>query len=199
MAHHDPPQDTTLPEPHASRGMWQSFTGLFPLVFSVPILIFRLWAVGIVVGIITSVCVIVFHLKQRQGVTALDIGTLLFGLVNAVLYFGFGNTFLVSHLDVLIYTLLFGQVAIMQLRGEAWTTQYAKRSVSPDVWETRAFREANRFSSLVWGAAFLLCDLAALFGPVALIRLYLPIALLVVTAVATPRLSQWRARQFIAA
>lgn len=181
------------PRPNAERtpAMWRSFTGLIPLLLSIPLLLFQAWAVGIAVGITSSLVVLAYHFTRGQGITSLDIMTLAFGMLNAVLYFGFHSAFLVRHLDVLIYTLLFAQVVIAQLRGQPWTIQYAKRTVPREAWDTRAFREANRFVSLLWGATFLVCALIALLAPAASVRLWVPIALLVLLAVATPRLARW--------
>lgn len=178
-------------KPSHSASMLMSFTGLIPVVLAVPILIFHLYALGIVVSLVSTALVIAFHLRKGQGITSLDLAALLFGIVTGVLYFGFHNTTLMDHLDAVFYTMLFAQVAWAQWRGEPWTVQYAKRSYPPELWTSPGFLAGNRFVSLLWGASFLACDIAALVGRNAVVRLYLPVVLLVGTAVLTPRLARW--------
>jgi len=173
------------------RSALLSFTGLIPVALSIPILLFRLWTLGIMVGVVSTAVVIAYHLRKGQGITGLDLMSLVFGVGNAVLYFGFHNTVLLDHLDVLIYTLLFAQVAYAQVRGGSWTIQFARRSVAPELWNTTGFVEGNRFVSLLWAACFGLCDVAALAGPTDAIKLWVPVVLLVATGVLTPRLARW--------
>ncbi len=172
----------------------RAFTGLIPLILSLPLYILSLWTPAIIVGILITLAVIVYHLRIGQGITSLDQLTLLFGIVNAVVYFGFKSLILNEHIAAVIYSILLAQVAASLLHGDPWTLQYAKRSNPREVWDTPAFVEGNRFVTVVWGVAFLLCDLAALFGGGAALRYYIPIALLVVVAVVTPRLAVWYAR-----
>jgi len=170
-----------------------AFTGLIPLILSLPLYILSLWTPAIIVGILLTLGVIVYHLRIGQGITSLDLLTLLFGIVNAVVYFGFKSGILNEHISVVIYSILLAQVVASLLHGDPWTLQYAKRSNPRELWDTPAFVEGNRFVTVVWGVVFLLCDLAALFGGGAW-RYYIPIALLVVVAVVTQRLAVWYAR-----
>ncbi len=170
-----------------------ALTGLIPLILSLPLYLLGLWTPAVIVGILITLGVIVYHRRIGQGVTSLDLLTLIFGVANAVLYFGFKSDILNEHIAVVIYSILLAQVAASLLHGDPWTLQYAKRSNPRELWDTPAFVAANRFVTVVWGGAFLLCDLAALFGGGAL-RYYIPIALLVVVAAVTQRLAVWYAR-----
>jgi prolipoprotein diacylglyceryltransferase len=48
-------------------------TGLMPVLPMVPVLAFNLYAVAIVLGIVSGTLVIAYHLRQGQGVTSLDV------------------------------------------------------------------------------------------------------------------------------
>lgn len=49
------------------------FTGLMPVLLMVPVLAFNLYAVAIVLGIVSGTLVIAYQLRQGQGVTSLDV------------------------------------------------------------------------------------------------------------------------------
>jgi hypothetical protein len=128
-------------------------------------------------------------------VTSLDLISLGFAVANAVLYLGFHSTILIEYLDTIIYTLLFVQVLVAQVRGEPWTLQYAKRSVAPELWATRAFLETNRFLSICWGACFLSSAFISLWHMLGAWQVAIPALIMVGMAVLTPRLAQWYARR----
>ncbi len=174
-----------------------SFTGLIPVVLTIPILILHLWTISIIVTIVSAIIVISYHLVKKQGITSLDIFSLLFGLVNAVLYFGFHSTLILQHLDTVIYSILLLQVVFSLLQGKPWTEQYARRSVAAELWTTKPFHETNRFLTILWGIVFFACDLISLFVSSDLPRTLLPVILLVLLAVLTPRLSRWFAARYM--
>ena len=178
------------------RASWlMSFTGLIPLALTVPLLVLHLWSLGILVNGVGALLIIAFHLRRRQGITGLDMLSLACAIANAVLYFGYHTTILLEHLDTVIYSLLAGQVLYAQLRGEPWTTQFAKRAVAPERWVTPEFLTANRLISLVWGACFLCCAGASIWGMLGAWRALIPAIMLVTTAVLTPRLARWFGRR----
>lgn len=180
-----------------------SFTGLLPLVLAVPILLQHLYAVGIVINILSSAAVIAYHAYRRQGVTALDVAALLFGVLSGALYFGLRNTTLPEHLGTVFYVLLAVQVAWSAVRGAPWTLQYARRSAPPEQWSAPAFVAGNWAASALWGASFLGCALISVLASGASLGVYLPLALLAGTALATHPLARgygrWSVRHVRAA
>jgi hypothetical protein len=176
--------------PHGAQRLL-SFTGLIPVVLTLPILLLQWWTLGILMSLVSGASVIAFHLRRGQEVSGLDALTFCFGAVNAVLYFGWRSTVLLAHLDAVIYTALFAQVLISALRHTAWTTQFASRSVAPELWSSPAFLAGNRFVSLLWGVAFFASDVACLAGQGDFTRRYLPVALMLGTAILTPRAARW--------
>lgn len=181
----------------ATRGsMLLSFTGLIPVALSIPLLLAHQYALGIVESLVLTTVVMSYHLYRKQGVTGLDGMSLLFGVATAVMHWGFHNDVILAHLDTVVYALLVVQVVIAQLRGEAWTIQFAKRSIDPSLWNTPAFIRSNTFVSYVWGAVLvlcLLCSVAPITSPV--VHLWIPIVLLLGTGILTPRLARWYARR----
>jgi len=165
------------------------FTGLIPVVLMVPVLAFDLYGLAIVLALVSGAGVIAYHVSRGQGVSSLDLILLAFGAVNAVLYFGFDNATLLDHIDAVIYTLLAAQATWSLFRDPPWTTQFTKRTVSPEAWELPEFRAVNRFSTAIWAACFAVCDLVALAAGEPW-RLYLPIALMVLTALLSRRLAR---------
>jgi hypothetical protein len=165
------------------------FTGLIPVLLMVPVLALNLYAIAIVLGMASGTLVIAFHLRQGQGVTSLDMLLLAFAAANAVLYFGFDNAVLVDHIDAVIYTLLAVMAATSLLTDTPWTTQFARRVVSPVVWGRPEFLAVNRASTALWALGFAACAAMALALDQPL-RLYLPIITMVVLAVASRPLSR---------
>jgi hypothetical protein len=145
-----------------SSSPWLAFTGLLPVVLMVPILIAHAYAVGVIVAVVGCIGVLVYHLARRQGVTSLDLLALLFAVVNVVLYFGLHNTWLISHVAVVFYTLLALQCAVSLFRGDPWTTQFTRRVVRPEFVADPRFRAMNRRTTVVWTVAFVVCDALAL-------------------------------------
>ena len=88
----------------------------------------------------------------------------------------------------MIYTLLLWQVVYTWLKGEPWTEQYAKRSVSLEVQQDPLFRETNRFLTIVWGGCFVVNDALSFIGS-GLWFTIIPVALLALTAGGTPALA----------
>ena len=168
---------------------WQPFTGLVPVLVMVPILLAHAYLAGVVVAVAGSALVVAYHLSRRQGVTSLDVLALTFGVANLVLYVGFGSTLLIEHLDAVFYTLLAGQTLVSLVRGEPWTTQFSRRTVVPDLWGSEAFRAMNVLTTRLWAACFVLCDLAALTPPDPS-RVWVPVAVMVATVVASRRLGR---------
>jgi hypothetical protein len=153
------------------------------------VLAFNLYGAAIVLALVSGAGVIAYHLSRGQGVTSLDVLLLGFAALNAVLYFGFDNAFLLDHIDAVIYTVLAVQAAWTLLRGEPWTTQFTRRTVPPEAWPLPEFRAVNWFSTVVWAACFAACDAMAV-GLGEPLRLYLPIALMVAVAARSRRLAR---------
>jgi hypothetical protein len=145
-----------------SSSPWLAFTGLLPVVLMVPILIAHAYALGVLVAVVGCVGVLVYHLARRQGVTSLDVLALLFAVGNVVLYFGLHNTWLISHVAVVFYTLLALQCGFSLVRGDPWTTQFTRRVVRAEFLTDPRFREMNVRSTVVWTVAFAVCDALAL-------------------------------------
>jgi len=102
-------------------------------------LIAHAYAAGVIVAVVGCVGVVVYHLARRQGITSVDLVALMFAVVNVVLYFGLGNTWLISHVAMVFYTLL-AQAAVSLFRGDPWTTQFTRRVVRPDLVADPRFR-----------------------------------------------------------
>jgi hypothetical protein len=141
-----------------SSSPWLAFTGLLPVVLMVPILIAHAYAAGVIVAVVGCVGVLVYHLARRQGVTSLDLLALLFAVLNVVLYFGLGNTWLIGHVAIVFYTLLALQSAISLFRGDPWTMQFTRRVVRPEFVADPRFRRMNVRTTVVWIMAFAVCD-----------------------------------------
>src|SRR4051795_2090148 len=147
------------------------------------------YGLAIVLALVSGAGVISYHVSRRQGVSSLDVILLCFGALNAVLYFGFDNTILLDHIDAVIYTLLTAHATWSLFRDPPWTTQFTKRTVPQHAWELPEFRAVNRFSTAIWAACFAACDVIALAAGDPL-RLYLPIGLMVLTALLSRRLAR---------
>jgi hypothetical protein len=182
------PERTTAP-PTGLRQRLLPFTGLIPVVLMVPVLAFDLYGLAIVLALVSGAGVIVYHVSRGQGVSSLDVILLCFGALNAVLYFGLNNTILLDHIDAVIYTLLAAHATWSLFRDPPWTTQFTKRTVPQHAWELPEFRAVNRFSTAIWAACFAACDVIALAAGDPL-RLYLPIGLMVLTALLSRRLAR---------
>ncbi len=141
-----------------SSSPWLAFTGLLPVVLMVPILIAHAYAAGVVVAVVGCVGVVVYHLARRQGVTSLDVLALLFAVVNVVLYFGLGNTWLIGHVAIVFYTLLALQCAGSLFGAAPWTMQFTRRVVRPEFVADPRFRRMNVHATVVWTLAFVACD-----------------------------------------
>lgn len=184
--------------PQEKKPNWLlSFTGLIPVILAIPIIILHQWTLSIIVTLTSALIVIIYHLSKGQGITSLDIFSLLFGVINAILYIGFHNTIILQHLDTTIYTILFAQVVYSLLRGKPWTEQYARRTVAAEIWTTKPFHEVNRFLTTLWGIVFLGCSLMSLFIPNDMLRTILPVVLLVLLAASTPRLVRWFSARYL--
>jgi hypothetical protein len=162
---------------------------LIPVVLMVPVLAFNAYGLAIALTLVSGAGVIAYHLSRGQGVTSLDVILLGFGAVNAVLYFGFDTAVLLDHIDAVIYTLLAAQATWSLLRDPPWTTQFTKRTVAPAAWDLPEFRSVNRFATAMWAACFAICDVVALTAAQPW-RLYVPVLLMLLTAVASRRLSR---------
>jgi hypothetical protein len=141
-----------------SSSPWLAFTGLLPVVLMVPILIAHAYAAGVVIAVVGCVGVVAYHLVRRQGITSLDVLALLFAVVNAVLYFGLGNPWLIGHVAIVFYTLLALQSAVSLFRGDPWTMQFTRRVVRPEFVADPRFRRMNVRTTVVWTVAFVTCD-----------------------------------------
>src|SRR3954454_13548627 len=186
----------TITAPEQARGRGEAvrrrvlpFTGPIPVVVMVPVLALNAYGLAIVLTLVSGAGVIAYHLVHGQGVTSLDLILLGFGAVNAVVYFGFGNAVLLDHIDAVIYTVLAAQATWSLFRDPPWTAQFTRRTVAPEEWELSEFRAVNRFATAIWAACFAACDVLALAAAQPW-RLYAPVVLMLVTAVASRRLSR---------
>jgi hypothetical protein len=165
------------------------FTGLIPVVVMVPVLAVNAYGLAIVLTLVCGAGVIAYHLSRGQGVTSLDLVLAGFGAVNAVLYFGFDNAVLLDHIDAMIYTLLAAQATWSLFHDPPWTAQFTRRTVAPEAWALPEFRAVNRFATAIWAGCFAACDVIALTAAQPW-RLYAPVVLMLVSAVASRRLSR---------
>jgi hypothetical protein len=190
----------TFPEPTDNRpgrgAMLGTFGGLLPLFLAIPLFALGLWSVGLVVYLGGTLLVIGPRLGRRESVGSLDLSSLVFGVLLAIAFFGFGNVFFLQHFGVVINTLLLAQVLSGELRRQPWTAQFAKRMYPPAQWDTRAFFEGNRFLSRLWGLVFVVSILMATFGTTPLVLFVLPTGLLVAALVLGPPLARWYGRRF---
>jgi hypothetical protein len=163
-----PAPDGRAGVPPATAGgapWWLSFTGLIPVALILVPLLAGAWTIAIVVNLAASVGVIAFHLAKRQGVTSFDLLVLALGIVNAILWFGLGQTWLLTNFAVPLYALLALECALSIRRGAPWTAQFARRGVDPSLWETDGFRTVNEAATRHWARGFALCALLALIPP----------------------------------
>jgi hypothetical protein len=185
------PASTLALDPTRRRSSWLlSFTGLLPVLLSVPLILQGLWVPALMVGLLANLAVIAYHLGRGQGVSSLDAVSLAFNATNAVLFFGFGIAALLEHLDACVYALLVAQVAWGFVQGVPWTMQFARRSTPAALWQTPEFLTANKMTSTAWFAAFLASFAMAVLVPSGNVRFLLPVALIGLTAVCTPRLAR---------
>jgi hypothetical protein len=185
------PASTLAPDPIGRRSTWLlSFTGLLPVLLSVPLVLQGLWVPALLVGLLANLAVIAYHLRRGQGVSSLDAVSLAFNATNVVLFFGFGIAVLLEHLDACVYALLVAQVAWGFVRGVPWTMQFARRSTPAALWQTPEFLAANQVTSAAWFAAFLASFAMAVLLPSGSVRFLLPVALIGLTAVFTPRIAR---------
>jgi len=140
------------------------------------------YAAGVVVAVVGCVGVVAYHLARRQVITSLDLLALPFAVVNVVLYFGPGNTWLVSHVAIVSYTVLALQSAVRLFRGDPWTLQFTRRLVRPGFVTDPRFRRMNVWTTVVWTVAFVACDVRTVLvnGTPAI---WLPVLVLVLAAV----------------
>ncbi len=188
---------TATPRPQSNQALnWLiNFSGIVILILTLPLFILNLWSVSIIVTIVLALAFVGYALLKGRKVGSLDVVWLTFGVINAVLYFGFKNTILLQHLDTLIYTVLLAMIVLSLIQRRPWTEQYARRTTPPEFWETKAFHSINFTITVVWGIAFLLCDLVSLLldrGSRAIVEA----VILVVVAVMTPTLGRLLARRF---
>jgi cobalamin synthase len=178
---------------------WLGFIGLAPIALTLPLAFLQLWSLYVVAVIATSLLVLGYRLLQRQRLNGANVLNLLFGVFNAVLYFGLHTSIVLQYVNIAIYTLLFVQVVFSLLWGESWSEQFTKPfGAARGLLQTRTFHEGNRFVTIIWAAVFLLCALIEAFAEIAgkqlqrleLLR-FLPLLLLVVLALQTGRLLRW--------
>src|SRR3954452_11159118 len=103
--------------------------------------------------------------------------------------FGFDSAVLLDHIDAVIYSVLMTQATWSLFRDPPWTAQFTRRTVAPAAWEQPEFRAVNRFATAIWAACFAACDVIALTAAQPW-RLYAPVVLMLVTAVASRQLSR---------
>ena len=164
------------------------FTGLIPVVVMVPVLALNAYGLAIVLTLVSGAGVISYHLARGQGVTSLDLILIGFGAVNAVLYSGINNAVLLDHIDAVIYTVLAAQAAWSLFRDPPWTALHEADGRAGGVGVAAVPRgEPVRDRHL--GDLFAACDVIALTAAPPW-RLYAPVLLMLVTAVASRRLSR---------
>ncbi len=155
------------------------------------------WVNGIADPVADTILITGSRLVLRKPMDRLALLSLVFSVLLAIVYFGFGNLFFLRHFGVVISGLLLGQVLYGELRGEPWTAQFAKRMFPPERWGTRAFFEGNRFLSRLWGVVFGVSILMAAFGTTPLFLFLLPNGLLVVALAFGPSLGRWYGARFV--
>jgi hypothetical protein len=134
---------------------WLGFIGLAPIALTLPLAFLHLWSLYLVAVIVTSLPVLGYRLLQRQRLNGGNALTLLFGVFNAVLYFGLHTSIVLQYVNIAIYTLLFVQVVVSLLCGEPWTEQFTKPlGAARGLLETRAFHEGNRFVTMIWAVGW---------------------------------------------
>ena len=183
--------ESTSTQSQGQKPHWfASFVDLIPVAVLVVLVLFHLWTISIFATLFCALVSMGIHAKQKQKITSMEWILLVLGVISGVLYFGYHSTFLLQHVGIFIYTLLLLEVIVSLIRNEPWTKQHAKRSVQPEVWELPVFHETNRFLTYIWGAVFAV-GVVLSFTPNMLIGIFVPVVLVIATAIATPRIVIW--------
>ncbi len=189
-------QSQTDPRPHRF-GILGIFAGLLPQLLAIPAFALGRWSSGLVISLGGNLLITGSLLVRRKPISSLALWSLILSVLLAIAYFGFGSLFFLKHFGVVINGLLLGQVLSGELRAQPWTVQFSKRLYPPERWGTRAFFEANRFLSRLWGVIFGVSLLMAAIGRSALFLFILPNGLLVLALVLGPSLGHWYGARFL--
>lgn len=146
---------------------------------------------ALLIGALTSAILVGHGLMSGRSAKILEIGSLaLFvGLAGFEYVSGTRLSLIGAKFAVDLGLLLI--VVLSVVIGRPFTLQYAKESVSPEIWSSPAFKRKNDVISLVWAAAFLamvLAELAMLVWPTLPHRL--PVLVIVIALVGAFKFTQ---------
>ena len=146
---------------------------------------------ALLLGALTSAILVGHGLLSGRSAKLLEVGALvLFAALAGFEYISGTRLSLIGAKFAVDLGLLL-IVVLSVVIGRPFTLQYAKESVSPEIWPSLAFKRKNDVISLVWAAAFLamvLAELAMLVWPTLPHRL--PVLVIVIALVGAFKFTQ---------
>ncbi len=141
--------------------MIQVFVGFLPWIiywiFSGP----SLWTIAILGGLLASLGLVAFRYIRKRDVKTMEIVTLGYFIVHAVVTLVLGSSFLETYGMVATYIVLAGMAFGTLAIKNPFTYQYAKEDWDKAYWNDPAFIAINTFITLIWGVLFVLGALSA--------------------------------------
>ncbi len=143
---------------------------LYILVGFSPWILFGILAghslIAIDIAIILSlISAILFNYKELKKGFILSWGTLLFFIFAFVMIVILKNIWVISHLGLLVNSMLVIISAGSIVVGKPFTEQYAKEKTPQAVWEMPAFKRKNLLITLIWSVLFSVNLLISIFLP----------------------------------
>lgn len=135
--------------------MRQVFIGFVPWIVYWSILKTGLWHIAISGGLITALAIVLFRYIRRQTFKTLEVGTLGYFSIHAVVTLIAGSMILVKYGSILnnlvLAAIAFGTLAL----NSPFTYQYAKEDWDEAYWQNEVFISINKTITKVWGGIFI--------------------------------------------
>ena len=135
--------------------MFQVFIGFIPWIlywsFSGP----GLWTVAILGGLAAAVGLVSWRWLKRRDVKTMEVVTLGYFAVHAVLTLALGSPFLKTYGAIVNSAVLAGMAVSTLAMKNPFTYQYAKEDWDKSYWTDPAFIRINEIITGVWGGIFL--------------------------------------------
>jgi len=135
--------------------MFQVFVGFIPWIlywsFSGP----GLWSVAILGGLVAAAGLVSWRWLKRRDVKTMEVVTLGYFAVHAILTLAFGSPFLKTYGPIANSFVLAGMAFGTLAMKNPFTYQYAKEDWDKSYWTDPAFIRINEIITSVWGGIFL--------------------------------------------